>query len=126
MESIRVRSPRGEELSFPDQERLSGAFADGAITAEWLVYERLSGEWVALGDSAGAGTPAATPAGTPRRSRDIVLIYPSSEGAVPGNSYSDATTDPLDLVSILTPGEIDRVLGRSPRAGGNEAMASIG
>jgi hypothetical protein len=125
MEPIRVRSPRGEELSFSDQEQLSRAFADGAITAEWLVYERLSGEWLALGDSAGSGTLSVTPAGTPRRSRDIILIYPS-EGAGPGNSYSDATTDPLDLVSILTPGEIDRVLGRRRQVGGGGAMAGMG
>jgi len=127
MESIRVRNPRGEELDFPDQEQLARAFTDGAITDEWLVFESLSGEWVAWDGYAVSGVPSATPAQMPRRSRDIVLIYPSAEEAAPSNSTSGTTTDPLDLVSLLTPGEIDRVLGRHPRSGGEQAtVASIG
>lgn len=126
MDSIQVRNPRGEELRFPNQEELARAIADGAVTAEWQVFESLSGQWVVVDGRGAAGRLPGTPARMSRRSRDIVLIYPTAEGAAPGNS-SEANTDPLDLVSILTPDEIDRVLGRRPRSEGPEAaIASIG
>ena len=124
MESIWVRNPRGEERHFPDQEQLARAFADGAVTAEWVVFESLSGQWVALEGCAVSGTFSATPAQMPRRSREIVLIFPSGEAAAPMDSAVEATRDPLDLVSILTPEEIDRVLGRRSRSGGPEATVA--
>jgi hypothetical protein len=127
MDSIQVRNPRGEELRFPNQEELARAIADGAVTAEWQVFESLSGQWVVVDGRGAAGRLPGTPARMSRRSRDIVLIYPTAEGEAPGNSSSEANTDPLDLVSILTPDEIDRVLGRRPRSEGPEAaIASIG
>jgi hypothetical protein len=55
-----------------------------------------------------------------RRSREVVLIYPPEEATVSRNSAPDTGPDPLDLVSILTPDEIDRVLGRRPRDSGPE------
>jgi len=127
MESIQVRNPRGEELRFVDQEELARAITGGAVTADWQIFESLSGQWVAMDGRGVSGRLPGTPARKSPRSKEVVLIYPAAECAAPGNLSSEMNTDPLDLVSILTPDEIDRVLGRRPRSGGPQtAVASMG
>lgn len=114
MEPIRVRNPRGEELTFTDPDELGRAIAQGAITPEWTVYESGSGQWSPVSGPE-AGVIAQQAPAEARRSREIVLIFPAAEDAPPRSSGPETGPDPLDLVSILTPDEIDRVLGRSPR-----------
>jgi hypothetical protein len=121
MESIQVRNPRGEELRFLDQEELARAITGGAVTADWQIFESLSGQWVAMDGRGVSGRLPGTPARMSPRSKEVVLIYPAAESAAQGNFSSEVNTDPLDLVSILTPDEIDRVLGRRPRSDGPQA-----
>jgi hypothetical protein len=120
MEPIRVRNPRGEELTFTDPAELGRAVAQGTITPEWTVYESASGEWSRVSGSEG-GVIAEPTSAVARRSREVVLIFSPEEAAPTRSSGPETGPDPLDLVSILTPDEIDRVLGRRPRLSGPDA-----
>jgi hypothetical protein len=114
MPPIRARTATGAEFSFPSREEFSRAVSSGRITADWEVFHARAHRWlpVTLHPAFTAPPTAATApvAAVPRRSSDLVLIYPDFVPSSDTLGGSEPESDPFDNGPILAPDEIQRVL----------------
>jgi hypothetical protein len=114
MPPIRARTATGAEFSFPSREEFSRAVSSGRITPDWEVFHARAHRWLpvtvhpAFTAPPGATTTPAPAA--PRRSSDLVLIYPDFVPSSDTVGGAEPESDPFDHGPILAPDEIERVL----------------
>jgi hypothetical protein len=117
MTRIKTRNPAGGEYSFFSREEFVKAIERGGVTAEWQVYHAASGRWLPIGAHPAFSQVAkrrdSKPQRPPRRTSDLVLIYPDPAMPPPRSSGPQPrVVDEND--PVLDPAEIDRVLRPRP------------
>jgi len=114
MPPIRARTATGAEFSFPTREEFRRAALSGRITADWEVYHARARRWLPVTVHPAYTAPPSSPAvrapAAPRRSSDLVLIYPDLAPPAETAIAPESETDPFDSGAILAPDEIQRVL----------------
>jgi hypothetical protein len=115
MTRIKVRTPTGGEYSFYTLEEFVSAIERGRIKADWQVFHTTAGRWLPVTAHPAfshANAPRASGGEPPRRSSELVLIYPDPTRRDPTNESADPASAPTESPPMLAAEEIERALGR--------------
>lgn len=111
MPPIRARTATGDEFSFESREEFCLAVARGRITAEWEVFHSRAHRWLPVTVHPAFSAPAVQSAPVrPRRSSELILIFPDYAPSASKVDVTGPETDPFDAGPMLAPDEIQRVL----------------